>query len=104
VSCACGRHRFVNGSCCDHAFKSELCRPTRTPCGSAAACSDPALVWREIHTHIRGSLAAVATPNGGSGGGGGGRLSREAYLELGRARSGAELGNSQRQSVFELFL
>ncbi|KXZ43819.1 hypothetical protein GPECTOR_80g179 [Gonium pectorale] len=56
---------------------------------------DPALVWREVQTTIKGSLAALASP--------GGRLAREDYLALAGTRAGAELNEQTRARIYELF-
>lgn len=61
---------------------------------------EPALVWREVQTHIKGSLAAVLPE---AWGGGGGRLSQEAYVGMADSRAGANLSAEQRECIYKLF-
>ncbi|KXZ52835.1 hypothetical protein GPECTOR_8g218 [Gonium pectorale] len=66
-------------------FSSELRKGIR----------DPALVWREVQTSIKGSLAALSS--------GCGSLGREEYVALADTRAGGELNAELRGRVYELF-
>ncbi|KAG2489168.1 hypothetical protein HYH03_012394 [Edaphochlamys debaryana] len=58
--------------------------------------SDPALVWREVQTCIRGSLAALRSP--------GTCLGMEEYVALAGTRAGADLDEATRERVYTIFL
>ncbi|PNH10429.1 TPR and ankyrin repeat-containing protein 1 [Tetrabaena socialis] len=57
--------------------------------------SDPALVWREVQTEIKGSLAAVTCAAG--------HLPQQQYLALADSRAGEELDRAQRENVYQLY-
>lgn len=57
--------------------------------------ADAALIFTEVMSHIKGSLAALHSE--------GGCLSREAYLELSKSRS-STLSTNQRTLLYEVFL
>ncbi len=60
-----------------------------------SSCRDAALCWREIQTHIKGSLDAAT--------GGRGQLDRTAYLKLSDLKRESSLAREHREVLFEMY-